>query len=1085
MEVIDLYGEEEQKVDDVHYNNLLGMATFATPRERYDYYGTQLLDAIHISDPALKPIRERLEDFEFLTEITKDWAKSVYDQFRRYVEHEVLHDEQVFWIFLAIIWNDNFRLFTQGGYNGSYVTSVGIPRRYVINVNWRREDDHYYDTLKEAGLALLKRSPSSIGAYRRMWPRYRGDDYTKATYVSEMVRCMNNFEVELFADEAIPTAFTISKAMPIKRFHERIFNGQHVYAVPIIHAQAQSFCNLLNVPTSAIIRTSVTATEVKLDFVYTKDDYVGSGHMFAHLYPNIHIKSGENKGTSEQAMDKFVKEPKLKHGPSPDKSLPQVKGSKKTGVYHYNVTLPVKLKTRTLMEGQVKTLEFMADRESKSFAPYLGRVQKESAEKVAFVTPYTGVAYKELSTEVYRNLSTQSGGIIADQTGTGKTLACLSRCTMDPENRSLIIVPDVLVHHWSSEVHKHFNLSVWEDKSHLNDAGDKDAANRKKRAKVDKMDPRATEVVVLHRTSCVRRFNWANDNAPHIMITSHSALRSKPFPKDIPFTRIMIDEGHQISDGVFSRVRELKRQFTWIVSATPYSNPCRITSLLQLPPFLDLKEMEQYKYTHLTIRNKLDQTHLKIKHVMEYCSMTTEERAFFKEAHDIIRDKVKNRYNDVNVVRLVRLLERMGAGGYMHRKLTLRIIEKAFFVPQRHSWGSSSSSSDSGGIVATKVATKKAFCGANDECAVCTCPYVKPLQLKCGHVVCTDCLTSMMEMNMRQCPYCRAVISAPYFMPKWSSDAKKAEEEEEKKRADPPEEDEEDDQPFVNTVEKQMAKAAEAEHVDQAAYKQALRGVRSLDALGKPEDFIQLQGKNIAMAKRLDKFKEDYKDDAQLVIFMKEDSASNSYHKTLTEKGFTVLCAGVMGNRRKVSVANIEKFRQGEARVLLISNKYCAGFDLFMAKETWLLNTDIVSATMAQSEGRITRVGQKYAEVIIRVFMFRNTFDNFLWKFRKVLGGKKGKGNFTKNGIYLFNYFVQSTTPGTAAYIFEEVLRKVKYRKEYGLNISDIHMDGPNYVRVHRAKLNMRDGEVAGVGINRFKREVGDSLAEFKNWFPH
>ena len=181
-------------------------------------------------------------------------------------------------------------------------------------------------------------------------------------------------------------------------------------------------------------------------------------------------------------------------------------------------------------------------------------------------------------------------------------------------------------------------------------------------------------------------------------------------------------------------------------------------------------------------------------------------------------------------------------------------------------------------------------------------------------------------------------------------------------------------------------------------------------------DLINLQGKFFAMDAQLQAFVERRAPGEQIVIFVKEQFPAQKFMSLLQKHKLSVLTAGVMGARKLSSLANIENFRRRGADVLLISNRYCDGFDLYMAREVWFMNTDLSAAKMEQSQGRVQRVAQLHPKVTVRIFVYRNTFDDWLWESRKTLNVK---GGYNKTHVLLFYLFAMKNRIGTRAHRYQ------------------------------------------------------------------
>lgn len=137
-----------------------------------------------------------------------------------------------------------------------------------------------------------------------------------------------------------------------------------------------------------------------------------------------------------------------------------------------------------------------------------------------------------------------SGGLVVMPTGSGKTLVILTYTHSLP-NSSVIVVPDLLIQHYKTEVEKHFG----NDPRFIYSSGNFDRCDR-------------------------------------ILITTYSDLHRRY--SGIHTYNLIVDEMHLIKNKkskFYSTLKNIKRHVTWLVSATPDINKVVITELLQLGKF--------------------------------------------------------------------------------------------------------------------------------------------------------------------------------------------------------------------------------------------------------------------------------------------------------------------------------------------------------------------------------------------------------------------------------------------------------------------------------------------------------------------
>jgi len=275
--------------------------------------------------------------------------------------------------------------------------------------------------------------------------------------------------------------------------------------------------------------------------------------------------------------------------------------------------------------------------------------------------------------------------------------------------------------------------------------------------------------------------------------------------------------------------------------------------------------------------------------------------------------------------------------------------------------------------------------------------------------MCQDCLISILQIQRKACPFCQRALKGPVYHPKFNDAS-----------GDVPEKEAGEKRKLEGPVTVEM-------------YKQSLMGA------GNQEDtiFLRMSGKMDAFKRDLHAWKESSPPDEQIVIFAKEMEPSTYFHQIITEEGLSVLCAGLMGVRKLQSITNIEKFRQGESRVLFVSTKYSSGFDLYMARRLWIINTDLDPSIMDQSKGRVTRLVQKYDQVDIRVFVYPGGFDQFLWETRSILNLKQT--GFRNQHVFMYYVYILHALGTSAGAI--NMRQKIKKIKFGACDSSNIHFN--------------------------------------------
>ncbi len=133
------------------------------------------------------------------------------------------------------------------------------------------------------------------------------------------------------------------------------------------------------------------------------------------------------------------------------------------------------------------------------------------------------------------------GGCLCDDVGLGKSVQILTLALLKPST-TLIIVPSHLVSHWVSEYNKHVGANS------------------------------NSELIVCNGLISPQDILQYNETVEKlIVIATFEHLKSGAFIK-FKFTRIVIDEFHEIADVKGSMIDKLNADFKWVVTATPFVN---------------------------------------------------------------------------------------------------------------------------------------------------------------------------------------------------------------------------------------------------------------------------------------------------------------------------------------------------------------------------------------------------------------------------------------------------------------------------------------------------------------------------------
>ena len=140
------------------------------------------------------------------------------------------------------------------------------------------------------------------------------------------------------------------------------------------------------------------------------------------------------------------------------------------------------------------------------------------------------------------------GGCLCNSPGLGKTLEILTLCGMNP-SINLIIVPEHLFEHWIFEYNKHI------EKKHITLI-----TSKYNEIKFDKIKERSVIILTTYNT-----------------LTVHKNLVKEKY------TRLIIDEFHELFDSkdkTYPLVHEIKSEYKWAITATPFINSMMIHNIL-------------------------------------------------------------------------------------------------------------------------------------------------------------------------------------------------------------------------------------------------------------------------------------------------------------------------------------------------------------------------------------------------------------------------------------------------------------------------------------------------------------------------
>lgn len=640
-----------------------------------------------------------------------------------------------------------------------------------------------------------------------------------------------------------------------------------------------------------------------------------------------------------------------------------------------------------LKDGMVDKIT-AAQISSLQFVIYCESFDAGSSQRMRFTDVLEGRGSTLDNTEYPDITQARHGGIIANGTGTGKTLvvimACLMRSRIEARATrpsALVILPPDLVTHWVEEIEKHTKLIVFN------------------RIGARWTPPDEPYALILTNSGSVNGYQGTfrflrSAKRPKMVIVTPNIRRSKAgrrFMQGRKWSRIFVEEAHlrcSMMDLFSCETPASKSIFA--VTATPYENFPQIANMIMgfrsiyqdeeggvtstqvmsgASTSTDNRMMPMLKYMIHSHELELEGSEMKVEVVM--CENGDAEEAFFSVVDDIIRESLL--YNAPNS-RFFRILERCTGGGRIHADLMIRVLRHVVAqqrerkrrrdeVVQPHR-----SNLTSGDIVGDKqAATDRAKCERGDSCAVCTGQYEEPVQVQCGHVYCTVCINAAFQAGLTDCPLCRYPMKTVYTP--WFSD----DPDQEKKEVD-------EEQPADVTTDTTTPKSVE--DGDAAEFR---RGILDPQNYDDADGVMTMRGKMDAFTKRMREWS-DKRDKGRdrLIIFVQYTSAAVQYRELIRriDPSLVVSSAGLFGCNRVESVCNITAFKNGEADVLFMSPAYCTGHDLSVASELWIVGVTMKVCQSVQAMGRIYRLSQSAPQVRVLVFINPGTFGHYMWDHR-------------------------------------------------------------------------------------------------------
>ncbi len=208
------------------------------------------------------------------------------------------------------------------------------------------------------------------------------------------------------------------------------------------------------------------------------------------------------------------------------------------------------------------------------------------------------------------NFNQLIGGCLCDDVGLGKTLQILTLALLKPST-TLIIVPPHLVSHWVDEYNKHVSTN-WDAKLLVCNG---------------KIDP--NDIAQYNESStCL------------IVLGTFDHLKSGLFSK-FKFTRVVVDEFHEIVNSPFNNLDKLYADFKWVVTATPFVNSQMINNILnwvgKYPiQYQQITKYKKYINTFSEMFRKNTKTNVtselglpQIKEIKYYLTLSPKERLYY------------------------------------------------------------------------------------------------------------------------------------------------------------------------------------------------------------------------------------------------------------------------------------------------------------------------------------------------------------------------------------------------------------------------------------------------------------------------
>lgn len=374
------------------------------------------------------------------------------------------------------------------------------------------------------------------------------------------------------------------------------------------------------------------------------------------------------------------------------------------------------------------------------------------------ITELKGFQKESSEWMLYKEDSNCNGGLLLNDTGTGKSIVCLSTMVHSKiKGLTLVVCPAGLVNNWIEEIKKHTNISE-------------------------------SQIVKYYGKN---RKDISFEKETVVVLTSYSILaklEEKIFNQN--FERIILDEAHYIRNTntrVYKSVIKLGDKCInakkWIVTATPIFNDC--SDCFAYFKFLELEGietksdwnklvkknvhglrklnelLEKYSY-NLKKENVLKELKNKVM-ISQKLDFTNDERLFYDALKDyslrrmnLLVNKIKNiKSQNINDFTL-KIMKRLFTSNILVFILRLKqacnspmlIINKMEITK---------SATD------IKTATEclkyyNVSVNLKEECPICYNCIADYIAKPCGHKCCKECWNKLMNHNITKCPTCRITL---------------------------------------------------------------------------------------------------------------------------------------------------------------------------------------------------------------------------------------------------------------------------------------------------------------------------------------